>query len=207
MPPTMGVFRHYPAGAETADLSWRLRSRVCKEICVVRLRSLVAFGFAAGLLANATACAGRIAAPPAPGASTEPRASWVIKAGTEAGFEREVCRSDRDQRCVLPASTEGRPMNVVVSVYLYPADGPTTYSGAFLSGFTQSAGGKGRETKIDYTIDPDRRPSYVSTSGRVTSVPGKYEFRMALFAQVPGHSDPHQFQQVIPVEVTAPRTT
>jgi hypothetical protein len=207
VPPTTGVLGNIQPKPKPLTFSFGCGPAYAEEICVVRLRSLVAFGFAAGVLTNAIACAGRIAAPPAPGPSTEPRASWIIKAGTEAGFEREVCRSDRDQRCVLPASTEGRPMNVVVSVYLYPADGPTTYSGAFLSGFTQSAGGKGRETKIDYIVDPDRRPSYVSTSGRVTSVPGKYEFRMALFAQVPGHSDPHQFQQVIPVEVAAPRTT
>ena len=98
-------------------------------------------------------------------------------------------------------------MHVVVSVYLYPADAKTTYSGAFLSGFTQSAVRRGHEAKVDYTIEPDRRPSFVSSSGRVTSVPGMYEFRMALFADVPGHMDPHQFAQVIPVEVTVPRAT
>ena len=82
------------------------------------------------------ACAGRIAASPAPGVAGQPRASWIIRAGAEYGAEREICRSDRDQPCRLPASTETQPISVVVSVFLYPAQGAeTTYRGAFLSGF------------------------------------------------------------------------
>lgn len=166
----------------------------------------VRVAFLGGLFATFTGCAGRVVAPPAPGLPTEPRASWIIRAGTEFGSEREVCRSDRDKPCVLQASTDARPMHVVVSVYLYPADGKTTYSGAFLSGFTQSGGGKGHETKVDYTVEQGRRPSFISSSGRATSVLGTYQFRMALLAEVPGHTDPHQFEQVIPVQVTAPRS-
>ena len=94
-------------------------------------------------------------------------------------------------------------MSAVVSVYLYPAGGePTIYKGAFMSGFMGSSG-RGQETKVDYSIKPGQRPSFVSSAGRVTSAPGDYEFRMALFAEVPGHIDPHQFQQTIPVRVVA----
>ena len=94
-------------------------------------------------------------------------------------------------------------MSVVVSVFLYPAAGEkTTYKGAFLSGFM---GSNGKETKVDYSIKQGERPSFVSAAGRATSVPGEYQFRMALFAEVPGHIDPHQFQQTIPVRVIQPR--
>ena len=148
-------------------------------------------------------CAARVA-PPAPGPPTEPRASWIIRAGTEYGSEREVCRSDRVQPCIIPASSEKQPTSAVVSVYLYPAgEEPTTYSGAFMASFMGSSGRR-HETKVDYAIKPGQRPSFVSTAGRVTNVPGDYEFRMALLAEVPGHTDPHQFQQIIPVRVMLP---
>jgi hypothetical protein len=150
-------------------------------------------------------CAGRITAPPAPGLAGEPRASWIIRAGAEYGAEREVCRSDRDQPCSLPASTEAQPISVVVSVFLYPAQGAeTTYRGAFLSGFMGSRGA-GHEVKVDYRIKPGERPSFVAAAGRVTPIPGEYQFRMALFAEVPGHEDPHQFERIIPVRVVEPR--
>ena len=150
-----------------------------------------------------TACAGRVA-PAAPGSPTEPRASWIIRAGSEYGSEREVCRSDRVEPCVIPASSEKQATSAVVSVYLYPAgEEATTYSGAFMAGFLGSSG-RAHETKVDYSIKPGQRPSFVSTAGRVTSVPGDYEFRMALLAEVPGHTDPHQFQQIIPVRVMPP---
>ena len=154
---------------------------------------------------STAACAGRIAAPPAPGLAGEPRASWIIRAGAQYGAEREICRSDRDQPCSLPASTETQPISVVVSVFLYPAQGAeTTYRGAFLSGFMGSRG-VGHEVKVDYRIKPGERPSFVAAAGRVTPVPGDYQFRMALFADVPGNKDPHQFEQIIPVRVVAPR--
>jgi hypothetical protein len=84
---------------------------------------------------------------------------------------------------------------------LYPAGETTTYRGAFLSSFLDSASSDGHETKVDYRIQPGRRPRATSVVGRVTSQPGVYEFRMALLAEVPGHGDPHQFRQSIPVEV------
>ena len=98
-------------------------------------------------------------------------------------------------------------MSVVVSVYLYPAGSKeTTYKGAFLAGFMGSERG-GHETTVDYRIKPDERPSFVAAADRVTRVPGDYEFRMALFAEVPGHTDPHQFEQLIPVRVVDRRGT
>jgi len=153
-----------------------------------------------------SACASRVA-PPAVGPPSEPRASWIIRAGSEYGSEREVCRSDRNTVCVIPASTEKQPTSVVVAVYLFPAGAEqTTYKGAFMAGF-MSSGGRAHETKVDYAIKPGNRPSFVSSAGRVTSTPGEYQFQMALFAEVPGHADPHQFQQRIPVRVAAPAAT
>jgi hypothetical protein len=158
--------------------------------------------FLVTLLLLLSACAGRVA-PAAPGPTTEPRAAWVITSEREGANESEVCRSDGERPCVLTASTPGKPMTVVVSVYLYAAGAPTKYSGAFLSSFTETASARGRETKVDYTITPGRRPTGVSALGRVTSKPDDYEFRMALFAEVRGHTDPHQFEQRVPVRVVA----
>jgi hypothetical protein len=166
-------------------------------------RRLIGRVSALGLLAMSLGCAARVVPPP-PAPITEPQASWSIKAGPAFGDERELCRSDRDAACVIPASTATQPMSVVVSVYLYPAERKTAYSGAFFSEFVESIRGRGHETQVDYTIEPGKIPTSMSSSGRVTSVPGNYAFRIAMFATVPGHTDPHQFQQVIPVRVVAP---
>jgi hypothetical protein len=139
--------------------------------------------------------------PIAPGPATGPRASWIIRSGPQNGNESEMCRSDRQQPCVLEASTESRPMAVVVSVYLYPAGAPTKYSGAFQSTFIQSAGGRGYEAKVDYSIASGGLPSAVAAGGRVTSTLGDHEFRIALLGEVPGQMDPHQFEQTVPVRV------
>ena len=156
------------------------------------------------LFAALAACAARTR-PTAPGAASDPRASWVIRAGGEYGSEREICRSDRGGVCVIPAAFGTRPTNVVVSVFLYPAGNEaTTYKGAFMAGFMGSAG-RGHETKVDYSIKPGQQPSFVSSSGRISAKPGDYEFRMALFAEVSGRRDPHQFQQTIPIRVVAQR--
>ena len=147
----------------------------------------------------AIGCAGRVAPVAAVGEPDEPRASWVIKGG-DYGSERELCRSDRDIPCVIEASAGEETTSAVVSVYLYPAgDAPTTYKGALLAGFMGSRPG-GYETTVDYSIKPGDRPSFVAAIGLVTTVPGDYEFRMALFAEV-GGKDPRQFQQAILVRV------
>ena len=180
---------------------------------IVRPLPIVMFnrlrGCLVGLFAAATfsmACAGRVA-PPALGPVDQPRASWSIRAGSEYGAEREVCRSDRDTMCVIQASSEKQPTSVVVSVYLFPvASEQTTYKGAFLASFMGSAGRR-HEMQVDYTIKPGQNPSFVSSAGRVTSTPGDYDFQMALFAEVPGHADPYQFQQQIPVRVSAPASS
>jgi hypothetical protein len=98
-------------------------------------------------------------------------------------------------------------MAVVVSVYLYPAGAPTKYSGAFQSTFIQSAGGRGYEAKVDYSIEPGRLPTAVAAGGRVTSMPGDHEFRIALLGEVPGQMDPHQFEQTVSVRVVRSRAT
>jgi hypothetical protein len=93
-------------------------------------------------------------------------------------------------------------MIVAVSLYMYDAGAPTKYSGALLSGFIEAAGGRGYEAKVDYAIKPAQLPTAITTSGRLTSVPGDYAFRIALLAEVPTHMDPHQFEQTVAVRVT-----
>ena len=147
-------------------------------------------------------CAGYVV-PVAPGPLDEPRASWVVRAGDEYGAEREVCRSDRDQPCIVPASTDSKPISAVVSVYLYPArEEETTYRGAIMTGFMGNGEPK-PESKVEYSIKPGQRPYYIASVGRVTSTPGEYEFRIALLAEVPGETDPHQFQEAIPIRVVS----
>ena len=153
-------------------------------------------------LVSCLGCA-RYVVPVASGLPDEPRASWIVRAGDEYGAEREVCRSDRDQPCIVPASTNGKPISAVVSVYLYPAgENQTTYRGAIMPGFMNEGGPKA-ESAVEYSLKPGQRPYYVASVGRVTSTPGEYEFRIALLAEVPGHADPHQFQEAIPIRVVS----
>ena len=159
---------------------------------------LLALGLA---ITIALACAQRI--PLAFGSPDEPQASWSIRAGKD-GKEREVCRSDVDQPCVIRVGSQNEPVSVVVSVYLHPvADAKTTYQGAFFAEFLSSAAGSAYERQVDVTIAPGRTPTGFTVAGRLTSTPGRYFFRMALLAKVPMHSDPHEFEQSIPVEVIA----
>ena len=162
---------------------------------IVRIASCVAV--------ISSGCAVRTA-PPAPGRPDEPRASWQISAWPQDGRPRILCRSDQGRPCVVEASTDRRPTFAAVSVYLYPVGARTTYRGAFLSGFMRSAAGKGHETKVDYEIDPGKVPTAVNALDRVTSQPGDYECRIALFAEVPGHTDPYQYVRTIPVRVAPP---
>jgi hypothetical protein len=139
-------------------------------------------------------------APVVPGPSEQPRASWILRSASN-GREREICRSDRPAPCVIVASSGALPSTVSVQVYLYPAGAPTKYSGAFMAGFIETTSGRGYETKVDYTIQPSQQPTAVSAFGRVTPRPGEYAFRMALLAEVPNYTDPHQFTESIPVRV------
>ena len=146
-------------------------------------------------------------APTAPGPLSEPRVSWVLRSGPPDGRESEVCRSDQQMPCVLQASTASRPMTVAVSLYMYAAGVPTKYSGALQSSFIEGAGGRGYETKVDYSIAPGELPTAVTTAGRVTSNPGEHAFRIALLADVPAHMDPHQFERTVSVRVAPAQTS
>ena len=141
----------------------------------------------------------RIPEPFAP--AGQPRASWTVRVG---GYlqEHEVCSSDRDQRCVLPASTAGNPVSVVVTVYLHPAgDAETKYHGAFLIGFVPGHTGRGAERKVDFAIPGGAKARALSVVSRVVESPGTYPFDIALFANVTGRTDPHQFVETIVVDV------
>ena len=158
------------------------------------------FGTIGAVLLLSLGCAGRTE-PVVLGLPDEPRASWLIKAGANYGAEREVCRSDRPEPCVIPASSAEEPTSAVVSVFLYPAgDQPTTYKGALLSSFMGSST-SGHETPVDFTLKPGERPGFIASVGRVKPVPGNYEFRVALFAEFAGQANPRQFQQTIPIRI------
>lgn len=140
----------------------------------------------------------------------QPRASWTVRAGDYLQ-EREVCSSDRDQRCTLPASTGAQPVSVVVTVYLHPAgDAETKYHGAFLIGFIPGHTGRGAERKVDFAIPGGAKSRALSVVSRVVDKPGSYPFDIALFANVAGQTDPHQFVDTIVVQVdgaAGPRPT
>ena len=172
-----------------AVLGWRVRLSRCARNAAV-----------ASIVGIQLGCAGH-SVPVAPGRLDQPRASWQVTAGVnDVGNQRPICRSDAGDSCVVQASTDKRPVFVSVAVYLYPAGAKTVYKGAFLSGFM---GGSGHETKVDYEIDPARQPTAFAAFGRVTSQPGEYEFRIALFGEVPGRTDPHQFAKTIRVRVVS----
>jgi hypothetical protein len=134
-------------------------------------------------------------------AAGQPRASWTVRAGDYLQ-EREVCSSDRDQRCVLPASTTENPVSVVVTVYLHPAgDAETKYHGAFLIGFIPGITGRGAERKVDFAIPGGAKARALSVASRVVESAGDYPFDIALFADVTGQTDPHQFVETIVVHV------
>jgi hypothetical protein len=144
----------------------------------------------------------RIPEPFAP--ADEPRASWIVRAG-EYLYEQEVCSSDRDQRCVLPASTADQTVSVVVTVFLHPAGGAETrYHGAYLVGFMPGPTGRGSERKVDLAIEAGGKARAVSVASRVVDTPGEYPFDVALFADVAGRADPHQFLETITVRVVPP---
>ena len=155
------------------------------------MRELAAYVVATLAALTSAACAGHVA-PAAPGPATAPRVSWIVRSGEPAANGREICRSDRPEPCVLQASTEKRPMSVTVSLYLYDAGAETTYQGAFLSEFVATTKPIGFETKVDYTIEPGKRPTAFGVTGPVTASPGEYKLKMALLAKVPGRPDPHQ---------------
>lgn len=92
---------------------------------------------------------------------------------------------------------------MTVSLFLYDAGARTTYQGAFLSQFIASAKPIGYETKVDYTIEPSKRPTAFAVTGPVTARPGDYMLNIALLAQVPGRADPHQFAHSVPVRVVS----
>ena len=64
------------------------------------------------------------------------------------------------------------------------------------------ANGAPYERQVDVTIEPGRRPTAMSVAGRMNVAPGRYYLNMALLAQVSNRSDPHEFQENIPIVVT-----
>ena len=94
-------------------------------------------------------------------------------------------------------------MNVVVTLYLHPVgDAKTTYQGALSATFMTGANGAPYERQVDVTIEPGRRPTAMSVAGRMNVGPGRYYLNLALLAHVSTRSEPHEFQENIPIVVT-----
>jgi hypothetical protein len=153
-------------------------------------------------------CVG-IVAPRSAAPVGEPRISWRILTGEPAGSDQEVCRSDRPQQeCVLPASTAADPRTAAVSVFLYPTEAPTTYTGAVMIGFIAANNRPWYELNLrDYQVDPGERPVGVTAAGPLVAVPGTYKVQIAFLARRPGQRDPTQLFTTIPVRIEAPPTT
>ena len=136
--------------------------------------------------------------PQDPGPVTEPRASWIVRAGPLDQRRPVMCRSDAPGPCVIALTTGNRPTLASVSIYLFAADGPTTYKGVFFCAFIGDAGW---EREIDEEIAPNAVSAAHAVFGTVVEAPGSYEFRLSLTADVPGHSEQHKFELAVPVRL------
>jgi hypothetical protein len=109
---------------------------------------------------------------------------------------------------VLPASTAADPRTAAVSVFLYPTEAPTTYTGAVMIGFIAANNRPWYELNLrDYQVDPGERPVGVTAAGPLVAVPGTYKVQIAFLARRPGQRDPTQLFTTIPVRIEAPPTT
>ena len=176
--------------------STRHHSRCIAAIILIVAAAMVAAG-----------CAGTIA-PHAAAPALDPRISWRIRTGAPGGSDREVCRSDDPRReCVLPASTATDPRVGAVSVFLYPTDAPTTYTGAVMVGFIAGRDRLWYELNLrDYQVDPGESPAAVTAAGLVVARPGTYYVDIALLARRPGQREPSEVSRTIEVRIEPPDT-
>jgi hypothetical protein len=153
-------------------------------------------------------CAGAVAPPRSPSRTAEPGISWRIGMGPPGGYVDDICRSDRDDPCIVAASTAGSPRVAGVSVYLHPGDLRATFTGSVLIEFVDGpVGQRGYEMSVsEYRVDPGDKPPAVGSAGLVTSMPGEYEVRIALIARTAFRRDAYQISMKIPVRVVASET-
>jgi hypothetical protein len=133
---------------------------------------------------------------------SRPHVTWEIREGGDLGDDRFVCGSTEPARqCVLVASTEERPNEATLRLFLHAAAVETSYLGLMTTPLLEAAP-KDREVSI--TVPRDSRPVQSMVAGKVTAKPGAYAFTIALDATQPGAPVPVRITEQIPVVVNAP---
>ena len=167
--------------------------RVTKMCEIVRLSVLLV-----SVTLLASACTGTRVAHVAPDES-RPHITWEIREGGED--ERFVCGSTEPSRpCALVASTDERPNEATVRLFLHAAAVETSYLGLMTTPFLDGAS---KDREISITVPQDSRPVQSTVIGRVTTKPGAYSFGIALDATQPGVPAPVRIAQQIAVVVNA----
>lgn len=129
----------------------------------------------------ATACGGHRVAHVAPDES-HPHMTWEIRTGGDVGDDDFVCGSSQPSRkCVLAARTPDRRSLVTVHLYLHAAKEPTSYLGVMQVPFMEGSE-RLTDRKVTVTVPPGSQPVGSTLSGRVTSKPGSYSFKILLEA-------------------------
>ena len=132
-------------------------------------------------LCLAAACGGHRVAHVAPDES-RPHITWEIRTGGDIADDDFVCGSSQPSReCVLAASTVDRRSLVTVHLYLHAAKEPTSYLGVMQAPFMERSE-RLTDREVSATVPPGSQPVGSTLSGRVTSKPGRYSFKILLDA-------------------------
>lgn len=127
------------------------------------------------------ACAGHRVAHIAPDES-RPHITWEIRAGGGTDEGEMVCGSRQPSRdCVLAASSTGSRSLTTVHLYLHAAREPTRYLGVMQVPFIEGSNVR-KDREVSVSVPPDSQPVGVTVTGRLTTKPGKYTFRISLDA-------------------------
>ena len=148
----------------------------------------------------ATACGGHRVVHVAPDES-RPHITWEIRAGGDIGDDDFVCGSSQPSReCVLAASAADRRSLVTVHLYLHAVKEPTSYLGVMQVPFMEGSE-RLTDKEVSATVPPGSQPVGSTLSGRVTSKPGSYSFRITLDATQPNSSSSQRIDQQANVSV------
>lgn len=131
---------------------------------------------------------------------SRPHLTWEIREGGED--ERFVCGSaDPSRECALVASTDERPNQATVRLFLHAAAADTSYLGLMTTPFLDGAS---QDREITITVPQNSRPVQSTVIGKVTTKPGAYSFDIALDATQQGMPAPARISHQVPVVVNAP---
>jgi hypothetical protein len=132
---------------------------------------------------------------------SRPHITWEIRTGGDLGRARFVCGSSQPSRaCVLAASAAEQPSLTTVHVYLHAARGQTSYLGVTQVPFIEGSAPL-RDREVSATVPANSQPVGSVVSGRVTTTPGRYVFRISLEATTAGTGTSRRIAEEIPVSV------